>query len=134
MNDCINTTAPRKTQDLQYVAIIEIVPTRIGDFYRLKLAQALATRSKASQTKNLEARDTLRENAWKLERDASNLAHCLAKFGDLNLNELDLKTLFAEIQSATCMGTNPWARGLALIEKMMQKTDPQATNHIDSGQ
>lgn len=126
MKNSIGTTASCETQDPRYEQVTEIAPTRIGDFYRLRLAQALFARFKASQTTNVETRSTLREHAWKLERDASNLAHCLAKFGDLNLKELDLAALHAEIQSATCMGTNPWARGLALIEKVVQESNPSS--------
>lgn len=134
MKDCIDTIVLSKTPNPQHEALTEIVPTRIGDFYRLKLAQASSVRLKASQTKNMQLRDTLREYAWKLERDASNLAHCIAKFGDLDLKEANLKDLFAEIQSATCMGTNPWARGLALIEKVVQPADPQAAHGMNSNQ
>ena len=120
MKNSIGTTASCGTQDPRYEPITEIAPTRIGDFYRLRLEQAFAIRLEASQTKCMDTRSTLRENAWRLERDAANLAHCLAKFGNLDLEQLDIGALRAEIQSATCMGTNPWARGLALLEGGMQ--------------
>lgn len=120
MKNSIGTTASSETPHPRYEAGTEVAPTRIGDFYRLRLEQAFAIRLEASQTKCMGTRSTLREHAWRLERDASNLAHCLAKFGDLDLEQLDIGALRAETQSATCMGTNPWARGLALLEGVMQ--------------
>ncbi len=124
MKNSTGTTASCGTQDSRHEAITEIAPTRIGDFYRLRLEQAFAARLEASQAKSMDTRSMLREHAWRLERDASNLAHCLAKFGDLDLRQLDIRTLHEETQSATCMGTNPWARGLALLEKVMQESSP----------
>ena len=101
---------------------------KVSDIYRLKLEQAaMLMQTFEDRTQPIIVRDNFRERAHRLESDAEVLAHCIARFGDFELECADLEIKKAEIQGLTCCNRNPWAWGLAVIEEVMQDTATVAT-------
>ncbi|HNJ76902.1 MAG TPA: hypothetical protein PLE72_09045 [Azospira sp.] len=93
----------------------------ITDLYREKLAQAERFRNEAKTKPAPALRCSFRERAKTLEIDASDLAHCIAKFGDQMIFSMNLEMLKAEVYGAICNGSNPWVQGLDMIEDIIRE-------------
>lgn len=95
----------------------------VSDVYREKLEKAAMWRRKfKDRTQTTLIRDHFRDRAFALESDADVLAHCIARFGDFEIEGADLEAKQKEIEGLSCCNRNPWAWGLAVIEKTRQET------------
>lgn len=95
---------------------------KVSDIYRQKLEQAAMWMEKfEDRTQTTVVRDHFRDRAFALESDAESLAHCIARFGDFELDGADLGSKKAEIEGLTCCNRNPWAWGLEELEKAKQE-------------
>lgn len=99
-----------------------IAEWHVTDLYRHKLVLAMNLRSKAKTKPTSIVRCNFRERAQLLEIDASDLAHCIAKFGDQKIATMDLERLKAEVHSLICNGSNPWLNGLDVIGEAIRNS------------
>lgn len=96
--------------------------TMVSDIYRLKLEQAaMWMRKFKDRTQTTLIRDHFRDRAFALESDAEVLAHCIARFGDFELEGANLDVKKMEIEGLSCCNRNPWAWGLAVLENFRQE-------------
>lgn len=93
---------------------------RISDLYRKKLNQAANFRRMAIEEECTEViRSHFHDRAFNLESQATELAHCLALFGDSPIASMDIEKHLVTIKHMTCEEFNPWARGLATIREQL---------------
>lgn len=94
---------------------------KVSDLYRAKLEQAAMWMLKfEDRTQTNAIRDHFRDRAFSLESDAEVLAHCIARFGDFEIEGADLGSKRAEIHGLRCCNRNPWAWGLSVLEKSIK--------------
>lgn len=91
----------------------------ISDLYRKKLGQAANFRRLAIEECTETIRCHFQDRAFNLESQATELAHCLALFGDSPIASMDIEKHLVAVEQMTCEESNPWARGLATIGKQL---------------
>lgn len=114
-----NEDAALKTADVDDVAGSQHTasPTTVGDLYRTKLTEAKWLRELAEDSsKPDELRIHLRARACTVELYASDLAHCIAWFGDGELKDYAAEGRVNDVRNMTYQGCNPWARALSVIQ------------------
>lgn len=95
---------------------------KISDIYRQKLEQAAMWMERfEDRTQTTIVRDQFRDRAFALESEAEYLAHCIARFGDFELEGAEFEPKKADIDGLICCNRNPWARGLEVLEKAKQE-------------
>jgi len=88
----------------------------IGDLYKRLLVQASYYSVKSKDRSCTETvREDFRDCVYHYERQAECVAHCLAKFGNLNADVIDFARLQEEVSGMSLLGRNPWAKGLDVI-------------------
>lgn len=111
----MNQTSPGMNTDSMYQEV-----RQISDLYQTKLRQAANFRRMASEEDcTALMRGHFKDRAFDLESQATNLAHCLALFGDGSVASIDFEKYLSAVKEMTCEERNPWARGLAMIREEM---------------
>jgi hypothetical protein len=87
----------------------------LSDIYRNKVELANQSRFAADIEQNYEEKLQRRENTLHLQGDANAIAHCIAMWGDLEVERLDCAALWAETKKISWQYHNPWHRGLTIV-------------------
>jgi hypothetical protein len=71
---------------------------------------------KADNAKTFEVKDTFKELAAKNQITSGHIAHCIALFGDANLEDLEFEALYKKACNQPCILENPWSRGISKLQ------------------
>lgn len=72
---------------------------------------------KSAAAANFSTKDSLKEAASSHQIVAGNIAHCIALYGDVNVDKEELAKLVDSAINLPCVYANPWTRGLYAILK-----------------
>jgi hypothetical protein len=75
---------------------------------------------KSNSTTNGHARDSYRSRALAHQEQAGGIAHCIALFGNLPLDEVDIERLRECAKTQACVQENPWSRGITTIQRELE--------------
>ncbi|QQC63160.1 hypothetical protein [Paraburkholderia ginsengisoli] len=89
---------------------------KLGDIYRKKVELAKQWGIAADTAQDYEGKLRCRANALDLQADASAIAHCMANWGDQEVELLDIATLWGETAEEPWQHHNPWHRGLSIMQ------------------
>ena len=90
----------------------------LADVYQMKLRQAQNFESQWRSQTTLALRDMFRTRAHRLEKESGDIAHCIARFGNLSLAEAHFEALRSDLDSIAPSGFNPWQRGLSILSQL----------------
>lgn len=94
------------------------------ELYNKKLKLMDLFLQKAINTPNPDAHYTFNALALNFQDQAGLIAHCLALYGNLVVEEMPLESLLASAEDLSCVGENPWYRGLKLIQREFPSSFP----------
>jgi hypothetical protein len=72
---------------------------------------------KADKAARWDVRDSFRSQALACQTRAGQIAHCIALFGNQQLDDLNVPELLKQVEDKSCIQHNPWTRGLDVIER-----------------
>lgn len=87
------------------------------DLYKKNIEASAFFMQKAKNTQDWEARHSFNVTALTYEEQAGWIAHCIAMFGNLMLNEIDVVELNKQVEEIPCQRGNPWIFGLKMVAK-----------------
>lgn len=105
---------------------------KLSDVYREELERAaMWETSRAGKTPQVDMRFS--EESWDCAAIAENLAHCIAAFGDLDVDNIDVEALRRASERRFFPGRNPWVRGLSFLKKRAaSQLDEESRSRLSS--
>lgn len=89
----------------------------LREIYKLYLERMGNFLDQASAVEDPVARGELNMQAYDAQNNASDLAHCIAMFGDQDLDGADFPALRQRIEKAPWGAGSPWRQGLNLAQR-----------------
>jgi hypothetical protein len=111
-----------------YTSFIKGNLMKLSDIYRKKVELAKQWGIAADSAQGYEGKLQCRENALDLQADASAIAHCIANWGDQEVEQLDIGTLRGETDEGPWQHHNPWHRGLSIMQDELASVRTRLSN------
>lgn len=90
---------------------------KLSEIYQGRLELAKRWELAANRANGYEEKLYRRENGLQFQMDASAIAHCLALWGDQDIEQLDIAALWREMENISWQYHNPWHLGLTIVRK-----------------
>ncbi|MGA3983699.1 hypothetical protein ACI2VH_06010 [Ralstonia nicotianae] len=90
---------------------------KLGEIYRSRLELAKQWGLAAEAAQGYEEKLHCRQNALQLQEDASAIAHCIASWGDQEVERLDVDALWYGAAAMPGQYHNPWHLGLSIVQE-----------------
>jgi hypothetical protein len=91
----------------------------LTEFYRMLLEKSVFWKAAARTHGKPMVCASFHRRAETCEQTASDLAHCIAAVGDMELPAVGSSALRDWQQNKTCEGRNPWNNGLTAVEEFL---------------
>jgi hypothetical protein len=91
-----------------------------SDVYNAKLDQASRLQGRLDKATGEDRRERLSDGIDEAERDAEHVAHCVALWGDIDLERADFDALLKEAAGKSLGGCQRWRFGVEVLRNAAQ--------------
>ncbi|TDR45706.1 hypothetical protein DFR29_104134 [Tahibacter aquaticus] len=91
-----------------------------SDVYKAKLEEASRLEGRLAKATGEDRRERLSDGIDEAELDAENVAHCVALWGDIDLERADFDALLKEVEGKSLGGCQRWRFGVEVLRAAAQ--------------